>query len=97
MEYITEIVGFIEDNEIEELGTGLDELLMDENGRVVANYLLINHSKTRIYCPSIWRSFRPAVIRYIKANEFTDKDLKKIAAELGIMERTLRKAINEDE
>ncbi|MFA7327114.1 MAG: hypothetical protein WC121_10650 [Candidatus Kapaibacterium sp.] len=98
MNYITEIVKVIRDSEIEQLGTGLDDLLIHNEGRQIANHLLINHQKTRIYIPSIWLVFKPAVVRYIKHNEhFTDKDIKRIASDLGIMPRTLRSALNEEE
>lgn len=98
MDYIFEIVELIEDKEIEEVRTGLDDLLINKDGRWIANYLLVNHSKVRISIPSIWRKFKPAVVRYIKQNEhFTDKDIKKIAGELGISVRTLKSALAEDD
>ena len=98
MSYLIEIVELIEDNEIEDVRTGLDDLLINEDGRVIANYLLVHHSKIRISIPSIWRKFKPAVVRYIKQNEqFTDRDIKKIAGELGISVRTLKTALGEEE
>lgn len=98
MSYITEIVKVIEDDEIEEIRTGLDDLLINEDGRFVANYLLVHHSKVRISIPSIWRKFKPAVLRYIQQNEqFTDRDIKKIAVELGISFRTLQAALGEED
>jgi len=97
MDYIIDIVKLIDDKEIEQVRTGLDDLLINEEGRLVANYLLTYHSKVRITIPSIWRKFKPAVVRYIKQNEhFTEKDIKKIASELGVSYRTLKSALEDE-
>jgi len=94
MSHIVEIVKVIEDNEIEKLGNGLDEILFHENGRQIIDHLLIKHPKTNFYSPSLWASFKPAVLRYVRENNLTSRQLRTLADELHITVRTLKSAIS---
>lgn len=96
MDYIVEIVKVIKDSEIQKLGNGLDELLFYKEGRAIVEHLLVKHPKTNIYSPSLWASFKPAVIRYIKSEHLNSRQLKDIAKSLHITTRTLKSALIED-
>jgi AraC-like DNA-binding protein len=97
MSYTTEIIKLIESKDIEQLNTGLDELLIREDGRKIVEYLLTHHSKRNIYVPSPWPTFKKSVLQYIEINKIeSSKEIKQIARELGITPKTLRAAINEE-